>query len=70
MYDVTISCQRIQVEAPGNRVLETWFPIWLFQILLTVSTVSLSLSLTLTPTPTPSHSTRALSLSEEIDPLS
>ena len=75
VYDVAIRCQRIQVEAPRNRVLETRFPIGLFQILKSVSNVSLSLSLTLTPThtptPTPSHSqTKALSLSDETDPLS
>ena len=68
---MAIRCQHIQVEAPGNRVLKTRFPIGLFQILKPVSTVSLLLSLTLTPTPTPSHSqTRAPSLSDKTDPLS
>ena len=70
VYDMAIRCNRMQVEAPGNRVLETRFPIGLFQILKSVSNVALSLSLTLTPThtptPTPSHSqTRALSLSHK-----
>ena len=59
VYDMAIRCQRMQVEALGNRVLETRFPIWLFQILKSPCLLSYSHShphpLTLKPKHSHSH---------------
>ena len=58
VYDVAIKCQHNQVEAPGNQVLDTQFPIGFFQILKSVC----CLTLTLTDTYTHTHT---LSLSNQ-----
>ena len=62
VYDMAIRCQRMQVEALGNRVLETRFPIWLFQILKSPCLLSYSHShphpLTLKPKHSHSHTNR------------